>query len=295
MEHPDKQNFRARFVRVLDYIDAQIDGDVSVEKLADIAAFSRFHFHRQFSSLFDLPVAQYIRLIRMRHAAYCLAYRRELQVIEIAMQAGYETPESFARAFRKIHGQSPTAFRAGPERNDWQHPYDKLRMVRSSIMPSFKPDDVTIIEFPETRTVCLDHVGPPSQIGSTIRRFIAWRKTRHLHPAQHATFNILWCNPEDTPPDRFRMGLAVATGHTPTADDREYGLYPLVLAAGRCARLRHIGSDQTLGETATRLYRDWLPHSGETPGDFPLMFQRVVFYPDVPEQDAITDIFLPLA
>jgi AraC family transcriptional regulator len=38
----------------------------------------------------------------------------------------------------------------------------------------------------------------------------------------------------------------------------------------------------------------WLPDSGESPGDFPLFFQRITFFPDVPEHEAATDIFLPL-
>ena len=154
---------------------------------------------------------------------------------------------------------------------------------------------VTIIDFPEIRTACLDHIGPPPRIGETIRRFIAWRKIHHLPPSKHATFNILWCNPEDTPADEFRMGLAVATDQELSEKDRQTGLYAQTLPAGRYAKLRHIGSDQTLGDSALALYRDWLPQSGETPGDFPLIFQRIAFYPDVAEHEAITDILLPLA
>ncbi|WP_408605894.1 hypothetical protein [Mastigocladopsis repens] len=42
------------------------------------------------------------------------------------------------------------------------------------------------------------------------------------------------------------------------------------------------------------MYSIWLPLSGEEPRDFPLYLQRVSFFPDVPEYEAITDIFLPL-
>ncbi len=49
-----------------------------------------------------------------------------------------------------------------------------------------------------------------------------------------------------------------------------------------------------LGESVTFLYSQWLPQSGEGPRDFPLYFQRVRFFPDVPEHEAVTDIFLPL-
>ncbi len=299
MKDQDRQNFKTRFSRVFDHIDAHLDQDMSLKTLAGIAAYSPFHFHRQFSALFDITVTQYIRLIRMRRAAHSLLFRKNLPITEIAFDAGYDSPESFSRAFRQTQGQSPSDFRANPDWDHWQEPYAKLQTVRITSMSSpTHPgifDEVAILDFPETRTACLDHIGPPERIGQTIQRFIAWRKARHLPPSKHATFNIVWCNPDDTPPDEFRMGLAVATKHQLTEDDTETGFYEQILPAGRCARLRHIGSDQLLGESALRLYRDWLPQSGETPGDFPLMFQRVAFYPDVPEHETITDIFLPLA
>jgi len=295
----ERQNFKARFSRVFGYIDAHLDQDMSLKTLAGVAAYSPFHFHRQFSALFDISVTQYVRLIRMRRAAHSLLFRKNLAVTEIAFDAGYESPESFSRAFRQIQGQSPSDFRANPDWDHWQEPYAKLQSIRINSMShainSTILDDVTIMDFPETATACLDHIGPPERIGQTIQKFIAWRKVHHLHPSKHATFNIVWCNPDDTPPDEFRMGLAVATKQTLNTDDKKAGFYGLTLPAGRCARLRHIGSDQMLGESALRLYRDWLPQSGETPGNFPLMFQRITFFPDVPEHDAITDIFLPLA
>lgn len=286
-----------RFIRVIDHIDSHLESVPGVEVLAGIAAYSPYHFLRQFAALFDIPVAQYVRLMRLRRAAHALAFRTDQQIIEIAFQAGYETPEAFARAFRKIHDQSPTDFRAAPDWENWQAPYDKLRTVRarSNRMTTPSIGNIAVIDFPRTRTICLDHHGPQAHLGHTIRRFIDWRRAHRLPPSKAATFNIIWCHPDDTPPADFRFGLGVATPNRLTADDANMGLYELMLPAMRCAKLRHIGSDQMIGDSALRLYRDWLPQSGETPGDFPLFFQRVSFYPDVPDHEAITDIFLPLA
>jgi AraC family transcriptional regulator len=49
-----------------------------------------------------------------------------------------------------------------------------------------------------------------------------------------------------------------------------------------------------LGQTLRFLYGTWLPMSGEEPRDFPLFMQRVTFFPDVAEHQAITDVYLPL-
>ena len=70
---------------------------------------------------------------------------------------------------------------------------------------------------------------------------------------------------------------------------------PLHGPSGRCAVLRHHGSDDRLGEAIRYLYAGWLPGSGEDTRDFPLFMQRLKFFPDVPEAEATTDIFLPLA
>ncbi|HCK19879.1 MAG TPA: AraC family transcriptional regulator [Thalassospira sp.] len=288
-------HLQTRFARVIAHIDAHADRQLDLAELAGIAAFSPFHFHRQFAALFDITATRYIRLVRMHRAAHSLLFRKDIPITDIAFDAGYENAESFSRAFRKLHDQSPSDFRSHPDWDNWQTPYAKLQQVRRDTMSTTALNTVTIIDFPEIRTACLDHIGPPPRIGETIRRFIAWRKIHHLPPSKHATFNILWCNPEDTPADEFRMGLAVATDQELSEKDRQTGLYAQTLPAGRYAKLRHIGSDQTLGDSALALYRDWLPQSGETPGDFPLIFQRIAFYPDVAEHEAITDILLPLA
>jgi AraC family transcriptional regulator len=295
MTNNPQDHLQTRFARVIAHIDANANRQMDLAELAGIAAYSPFHFHRQFAALFDMTATRYMRLVRMRRAAHSLLFRKNTTITDIAFDAGFENAESFSRAFRKLHDQSPSEFRANPDWDNWQTPYEKLQQVRRDTMASTASDSVTIIEFPATRTACMDHIGPPARIGETIQRFIAWRKIHHLHPSKHATFNIVWCNPDDTPPDDFRMGLAVATDQDLTDDDRETDLTNITLPAGRYAKLRHIGSDQTLGDSALVLYRDWLPQSGETPGDFPLIFQRIAFYPDVAEHEAITDILLPLA
>jgi len=68
----------------------------------------------------------------------------------------------------------------------------------------------------------------------------------------------------------------------------------MIIPAGRCALLRHVGSDDQLGRSIRHLYSSWLPTSGEDLRDYPLYLRRVAFFPDVPDSEAITDIYLPL-
>jgi AraC family transcriptional regulator len=77
--------------------------------------------------------------------------------------------------------------------------------------------------------------------------------------------------------------------------DNPFGVVTKTIPGGKCAVLRHIGSNDNIGESIRFLYAEWLPQSGAEPRDFPLYFQRVSFFPDVPEHEAITDIFLPIS
>jgi AraC family transcriptional regulator len=77
-------------------------------------------------------------------------------------------------------------------------------------------------------------------------------------------------------------------------EENTFGIVEKTIPGGRCAVLRHVGSDDTLGEAIQYLYSTWLPASGEEPRDFPLYLQRIRFFPDVPEREAILDVFLPL-
>ena len=85
----------------------------------DVAAFSRHHFHRQFSGFLGMSAYRYVQFMRMRRASWRLAFRAGMSVNHIAFATGYESPEAFARAFRQFSGQSPSEFRAAPDWCGW--------------------------------------------------------------------------------------------------------------------------------------------------------------------------------
>jgi AraC family transcriptional regulator len=283
-----------RFRRVLEHIDAHLDDDLTVDRLSAVAAFSKFHFHRQFSALYGLGVYRYVQLVRLRRASYQLAYRPRLAVIEVALASGYDSHEAFSRAFKKVVGQTPSEFRLQPEWGLWHAIYQPLSDLRSLHMkPDVRAADVKIVIFPETRVAVLEHRGDPSSIGDSIRQFISWRKQHHLPPRASATFNILYDNPHDTEPSDFRLDICAATDR-PVAENPE-GIVAKTIPGGRCAVLRHVGTEDKLFQAVAYLYATWLPGSGEEPRDFPLFLQRITLFPDVPEHENVVDIFLPLA
>ncbi|MBH5387836.1 AraC family transcriptional regulator [Bradyrhizobium diversitatis] len=185
------QNYQARMRRVLDHIDRHLDDDLDLESLSAVAAFSKFHFHRQFSATFGLSVHSYVQLARLKRASYQLAFADAQSVTDIAMDAGYEAPDAFARAFRQRFGQSPSSFRNSPEWEPWLAAFGPLDIARSKLMQrTFTTDDVTIREVPTTKVAIMEHRGDPATLPATIQRFIAWRKAAGLHPGTNPTFNV---------------------------------------------------------------------------------------------------------
>lgn len=98
--------------RALDYTESHLTEDIDYEVVAKQAYSSAFYFQRMFSMLCGFTISDYTRMRRLSLAADEL-YRTNTKVIDIALKYGYETPESFSRAFMRFHGISPTDARHG--------------------------------------------------------------------------------------------------------------------------------------------------------------------------------------
>lgn len=284
---------QARMLRVLDHIDQHLDGELDLDRLSSIAAYSKFHFHRLFSASFGLSLHRYVQLARLKRASYRLAYRDGDSVTEIALDAGYEAPDAFARAFRQRFRQSPSDFRKSPDWQPWMDAFDPLDHARSLLMQQrFTPADVTIRTVAPTPVAIMEHHGDPATLPATIQRFIAWRKSVGLHPGNSQTFNVWFSERRPDNPADYRMHLCAGTDRGISPDDPD--VKPGLIPGGRCAVLRVVGHTHNLEPAALFLYRDWLPISGEEPGDFPLYCQRLLFFPEVPEHETVAELFLPL-
>lgn len=279
--------YRQRFNRVLDYVDAHLDEALSVEQLSRVAHFSKYHFLRQFADYAGISLFAYIRLLRLKQASYRLVFNPHERIIDIAMDSGFENPESFSRAFKNTFGQTPSQFRKQPEWQPWSEKYQLPARERSGSM------DVSIVEFTETPVALLEHRGSPARINESVSRFIAWRKESGHSPVKTSrTFGIVYDDPKQTESEKFRFDICGATSSE--VPENPQGVKNGMIPGGRCAVVRHLGSLDHVGETVCELYRQWLPDSGEELRDFPLFFHYLTLIPEVTEQEMITDVYLPL-
>ena len=97
--------------KAIDYIEANLTEEIDYEKVAAESFSSSYHFQRVFSILCGYTLGEYIRLRRLSLAGAELANAKE-KVIDIALKYGYDSPDSFAKAFQKFHGITPSQARA---------------------------------------------------------------------------------------------------------------------------------------------------------------------------------------
>ena len=106
-------NYQHHLNKVIEFIGKHLDEKLTLTQLSDIACFSKYHFHRLFTAYTGLSLQQYIRWLRLKRAAHQLIVDKDRSIINIAIDAGFESHEAFSRAFKQTCGLSPSEFRQG--------------------------------------------------------------------------------------------------------------------------------------------------------------------------------------
>ena len=119
--------------RALDYVEENITEQIDYEEAAKRAYSSSFHFQRVFSAICGFTLGDYIRFRRLSLAGSELA-STDRKVIDVALKYGYDTPESFSRAFTRFHGISPSAAKHGANLKSFSRLSVKLILNGGTVM-----------------------------------------------------------------------------------------------------------------------------------------------------------------
>jgi AraC family transcriptional regulator len=152
--------------------------------------------------------------------------------------------------------------------------------------------NVSIVTFPQTRVAGIRHIGSPSLEHETVRKLVAWKLERRLlDQVRYRTYGLHYTDPRMVPPDEHRVDFCLS--YDGSIDPNLFGIVEMVIPSMRCALARDIGS-RLDNKAAKYLYDEWLPHSGEEIAALPLVFHYVNVGPAVKEDEAITDVYMPL-
>lgn len=253
------------------YIEQHLYEPLTVEHLSRVAGWLKYHFHRQFSAEVGVGLGKYVRLMRLKKAAYQLVYR-STRITEIAHDAGFDSPEAFARAFKTVTQLTPSQFRKQPNWLPWQG-------LKRTAFQGGHSTNVDVVCLPAIRVAVLEHEGSISQLSSSILNFIDWRKANRCPPATSDSYNFIYHDPKEVAERDYRVDICAAINFDVLPNDQ--GVVQKEIPAGDYACLLHEGSWDGLERSVRYLYGCWLPASNHVLADFPCVFQYLNFIPDV--------------
>ncbi|CEG57405.1 Transcriptional regulator, AraC family [Legionella fallonii LLAP-10] len=280
-------NYEHQIRKVIKYIGQHLDDKLTLSQLSGVACFSKYHFHRLFTAYTGLSLQQYIRWLRLKRAAHQLVVENDKSIIDIAINAGFESHESFTRAFKQSCGITPSEFRVQSNWRLWEKQPYCLPKKGEAVM------NVVIKNMKERRLAVIEHRGDPQKIGGSVNKLMHWAQAQNLNvmPKAGESFGFAYDDPQTTAASEFRFDLGVTV---PEQLKLQGEVIEKRLPGGRYAIAVHKGSRDNIGNTVYALYRDWLPRSNEELGDLPCIFCYYNFDHEVAETELLTECWLLL-
>jgi AraC family transcriptional regulator len=276
---PSRREYEQRVNRVIDHIRAHLGDDLSLEALARVAAFSPFHFHRIFRAITGEPVFAFIQRQRLERAAVALLQHRDESVLATALDHGFTSAATFARAFRVHFGMTATAWRQGGAER-----WSKRRKAngkpgkavvraaghRSSKRRKEPAMNVAIQTLGPYHVAYMRHVGPYGARGipELWQRFTEWMKTHDVIGPHAVKLGIGLDDPAVTPAEKCRYDACVVMPQD-FRGDRWVNVTDI--PGGKYGVMPFIGTAHEIGGAWDALYRSWLPGSGYEPDDRPCL------------------------
>ncbi|MGF1506347.1 MAG: GyrI-like domain-containing protein [Anaerolineae bacterium] len=258
---PHNDEYVRRVNLVIDYIYANLADDLTLERLASVAGFSPFHFHRIFKLLVDETLSQFVWRARVERGALLLRTRPQLPVSDVAAVCGFGSLVAFSRAFKQRFGLPPTR---------WiPHQPEPVRLEQRTGCPAEFP--VTIRQLPPQRLAYVrvfDSYSDYARIVEAYHRLVAWYCSKGGEPGDTALYGMSHDDPDITPLPlcRFDWCVSVPAGWTSNGDVAIRDFPACDVAAVSMTGDIHL-EEQVL----YYLWGCWLPSSVYQPADLPAM------------------------
>ena len=296
----NKTYYEERINRALDYITKHLDGDLSLNKLAQVSYFSPFHFHRIFLGITGETVNRFVRRVRLERAAQLMKAAPGRRITDIALEVGFAGLAEFSRAFKAHFGINASSW-------DRQSPLEKSKICKA-------PGDLILYPLEElerqknangwrVRIGKLDscryaYVRIYDAFGNErlmdgYKSLVNWLAKRQTALDDVILIGMSQDDPTITPAEKYRYDLGVAfptsaedqgivgeilkvrgrSGRSlllPTrAECESHGLTLRDFDAETVAVLHCVGDVSAVSYAWQYLFRIWLPASGYQPANMP--------------------------
>ncbi|MEO8122367.1 MAG: AraC family transcriptional regulator [Rhodoferax sp.] len=276
-------DYQERLSRVTAYIHDHLAEELDLNRLAQVAHLSAFHWHRVYQALYGETIAATVRRLRLHRGTGYLA-STSLPVAQVARKCGYPNAQSFTRAFSGLYGTSPTRYRA-----EGSH----VAFLQGQMQPVATAGyTVELRQVPLVQLAGISHRGSYMQVGKAFEMANARMAAQGLARPDMRWMAVYYDDPFAVPEAQLqsRAGLSLPAGGVPQPP-----LEPFTLGGGLCAVLRHQGPYATMRAAYQWLYGQWLVQSGFEAADSPVFEEYLNNPRDTPPAQLLSDIYLPLA
>ncbi|WP_207531928.1 AraC family transcriptional regulator [Desertivirga arenae] len=215
-----KIDYQRRLNRVFEFIDENLNSDLSLSIVADVAFFSPYHFHRIFKSITGETLNDYVSRRKIEKAGADLLHTN-LKSIEIAHKYGYADDASFSKAFKKFFGVSPTTFK---KQNPNRH--SKIRQLDSKTGQAYPDSDkylciinelkewikmnakIEVREMPEMNLAYVSNIGPQN-LADSFNKLVRWASPQGLLNGDTKMLTIYHDSFKVTEPSKVRMSACI--------------------------------------------------------------------------------------
>ena len=305
MIQPDNQiqaDYKNRINRVFEFIDQNLESDLSLNKISEIAFFSPFHFHRVFKFVTGETLNGYVTRKRIEKSASDLLHTGS-SATEIAHKYGFSDNSSYSRTFKKYFGVNPTEFK---KQNPNRH--SKIRQLKSKNGQAYPDhekyiciiDDlkkwtkmnakIEVRETPKLNLAAVTHLGV-NGIENAFEKLIKWATPKGLLKNPEAKMGrVFFDSFKITAPDKVRMSIFLITNQ---AFETEGEIHKLNLNAGKCIVGRFELTPMEFEKAWTSLFI-WMNDNGyKKRSENPFEIYQNDFR-EHPENKFIADLYIPV-
>lgn len=302
------KEYKSRINKATDYIEANLDKQFTLEEIAGVANFSKYHFHRIFYSIIGETPFQFITRIRLEKAAMLMHANLNETVTEIALKCGFTDISIFSRNFKSYFNVSATQYRkAKCEKSNLSQMHSNAQQVDDDVQLYFCPSSQTIKwrtnmeinksvevkELPKMTVAYVRHIGSykgnDKLFEKLWNKLFSWAGPRQLIGGPDFKSIVIYHDdPNVTIEDKLRMSVCI-TVPSETKVDGEIG--KMEIEAAKYVIARFVVTAQEFSQAWDWVYGQWFPSSGYQPDD-KMCFEM---YPEEPKDGKFTvDICVPV-
>lgn len=311
------ESYIGKINKAIDYIRDNLDKPLKLDDIARKANFSKYHFHRIFSSMMEETLNNFVKRLRLEKAASKLIYDDRVNITDVALENGFSSSQTFARAFKEYFATTPSKYRKNKklksknrniksknyhlESKKWKDSDYKVKYITSNGRPKIiyksiaMNTKVEVKELDEVTVAYIRHKGPykgdAELFGRLFTQISEWAGTRNLLKKDTNMYSVYYEDSDVTDDQKAMVDVCVSVPED-TKVDGEIGKQ--TLPGGKYAVARfEIEDPEDYGKAWNSIYKDWLPQSGYLPNEGPA-FERYPSDCATEEGGQIVEICVPV-